>query len=95
MPWKFQGSGESIFGGSEKDCYFLKTPKWQHKLVGEYKREKLVSLFLNNAAKTCLHGLKISENIEIKPVFQSKAFFHLSKNLDASFPAPLTTHANI
>ena len=34
---KFQGSGESRLGGSEKDCYFLKIPKWQHKLVRDYK----------------------------------------------------------
>ena len=72
---KFQGSGESRFGGSEKDRYFLKIPKWQHKLVRDYKRGKLVSYFLNNAAKTCLYGLKISGNIEIEHFFQSKAFF--------------------
>ena len=77
---KFQGSGESRFGGSEKDRYFLKIPKWQHKLVPDYKRGKLVSYFLNNATRTCLYGLKISENIEIEHVFQSKTFFHLSSN---------------
>ena len=66
---KFSGSGENKFGGSEKDRYFLKIPKWQHKLVWDYKRGKLVSYFLNNAAKTCLYGLKISENIEIEHVF--------------------------
>ena len=54
------------FGGSEKDCYFLKILKWQHKLVGDFKLGKLVFYFLNNAAKTCLYGLKISENIEIE-----------------------------
>ena len=27
---KFQGSGESRFGGSGKDRYFVKFPKWQH-----------------------------------------------------------------
>ena len=37
-----------------------KIPKWQHKLAWDYKRGKLVSYFLNNAAKTCLYGLKIS-----------------------------------
>ena len=52
MSRKFQGSDHSRFGGSEKDCYFLKFPKWQHKLVWNYKRGKLVSYFLNNAAKT-------------------------------------------
>ena len=72
---KFQGSGKSRFGGSEKDRYFLKIPKWQHKHVRDYKRRKLVSYFLNNAAKTCLYGLKISENIDIEHIFQSKAFF--------------------
>ena len=30
---------------------FLKSPKWQHKLVREYKRGKLILYFLNNAAK--------------------------------------------
>ena len=81
---KFQGSGESRFDGSEKDRYFLKIPKWQHKHVRDYKRGKLVSYFLNNAAKTCLYGLKISQNIDIEHVFQSKAFFHLSSNLHTS-----------
>ena len=81
---KFQGSGESRFSGSEKDRYFLKIPKWQHKLVRDYKRGKLVSYFLNYAAKTCLYGLKILENIEIEHVFQSKALFHLSSNLRTS-----------
>ena len=81
---KFQGSGKSRFGSSEKDRYFLKIPKWQHKHVWDYKRGKLVSYFLNNAAKTCLYGLKISENIDIEHVFQSKAFFRLSSNLHTS-----------
>ena len=81
---KFQGSEESRFGDSEKDRYFFKTPKWQHKHVRDYKRGKLVSYFLNNAAKTCLYGLKISENIDIEHVFQSKAFFCLSSNLHTS-----------
>ena len=83
---KTQGSGKSRFGGSEKDRYFSKTPKWQHKHVRDYKRRKLVSYFLNNAAKTCLYGLKISENIEVEHVFQSKAFFffYLSSNLHGS-----------
>ena len=63
-----------MFGGSEEDCYFLKIPKWQNKLVRDSKWGKLVSYFLNKAAKTCLNGLKISENVEIGHVFQSKAF---------------------
>ena len=72
---KFQGSGESRLDGSEKDRYFLKFPKWWHKFFRDYKRGKVVSYSLNNAAKTSLYGLKISENIEIKHVFQSEAFF--------------------
>ena len=59
MARKFQGSGESRFGSSEKDCYFLKIPNWQQRFVWEYKQGKLVSYFLNNTAKACLHGLKI------------------------------------
>ena len=62
----------------------MKIPKWQHELARYYKRGKLVSYFLNNAAKTCLYGLKISENIEIGYFFQSRAFSHLSSNLHAS-----------
>ena len=52
-----------------------KIPKWQYKLVRDYKRGKLVSYFVNNAAKTCSYGLKIPGNIKIEHVFQSKAFF--------------------
>ena len=66
---KFQGSGESRSGGSEKDRYFLKIWKWQDDLVQDNKRRKLVSFFLNKACKTCFYGLKISENIEIEHVF--------------------------
>ena len=55
-----------------------KIPKWQYKLVREYKRGKLVSYFLNNADKTCSYGLKIPDNIKIEHVFQSKAFFFIS-----------------
>ena len=84
MPRKFQGSGESRFELSEKDRYFLKIPKWQYKLVREYKRWKLVFYFLNKAAKTCSYGLKISENIETKNVFQSKVF-HFSNTLYTSY----------
>ena len=72
---KFLKVGESRFGNSEKDRHFLKIPTWQHKIVREYKRGNLVLYFLNNAAETYLNGLKISENIEIEHVFQSKAFF--------------------
>ena len=46
---KVQGSDKRRFDSSEKDCYFLKIPKWQHKLVHDYKWGKLVSYFLNNA----------------------------------------------
>ena len=60
---KFQGSGESRSGGSEKDRYFLNIQKWQNKLVRDYKRGNLVSYFVNNAVKICLYGLNISENI--------------------------------
>ena len=81
---KFQEFDESKYGGSEKDRYFLKIPKWLHKLVRDYKRGNLVSYFLNNAAKTCLYWLKVSENIEIQHAFQSKTFFHLSSNLHTS-----------
>ena len=71
----------------------MKIPKWQHKLAGYYKRGKLVCylilslflfLFLNNAAKTCLYGLKISKNIEIGHAFQSRVFFHLTSKLHTS-----------
>ena len=55
----------------------LKIPKWQRKLVWDYKWGKLVSYFLNNAAKSCVYGLKISDNVEIEHVFHSKAFFIL------------------
>ena len=65
---KFHGSGKNRFGAFETDCYLLKIPKRQLKRVQNYKRANLVSCFLNNAAKTCLYGLKISENIEIEHV---------------------------
>ena len=60
----------------------------------------MVSYFLNNAAKTGLHELKISENIKIEHVIQSKAFFHLSGNLQTSRfsaygPGALNTAHNI
>ena len=84
MPWKFQGFFEGRSGSSEKDRYFMKISKWQHKLILKYKRRKLTSYFLDNAAKTCSYGLSISENIEIKHVFQSKLFFHHSNFLHTS-----------
>ena len=62
----------------------MKIPKWQHELARYYKRGKLVSYFLNIATKTCLYGLKISENIEIGHFFQSRTFFHLSSKLHTS-----------
>ena len=60
MPRKFQGFGGCRFRSSEKDCYFLKIPKWQHNLIQEYNQGKLASDFIDNAAKTCSYGLKIS-----------------------------------
>ena len=74
----FQGFRECRFGSSDKDHCFLKITKWQHELIREYKRQKLASYFLDNASKTCLYGLNISENIENEHVLQSKAFFHNS-----------------
>ena len=62
----------------------MKISKWQHELARYYKRGKLVSYFLNNAAKTCLYGLKILENIQIGHFFQPRTFFHLSSNLHTS-----------
>ena len=94
MPRKLQRSDDNRLGDSEKHPYFLKFLKWQDKLVREYKEGKSVSYFLNNAAKTCLyglkisdnfHGLKISDNFQIKYVFQSKAFFHLCNFLHTTF----------
>ena len=53
MPSKFQGFGECRFGGSEKDRYYLKIPKWQHKFIQDYKGGKLASYFPDKATKTC------------------------------------------
>ena len=64
-----------------RNLLIFEDSKWQHELARYYKRGKLVSYFLNNAAKTRLYGLKISEIIEIGHLFQSRAFFHLSSNL--------------
>ena len=80
MPREFQISSKNRFSGSEKDRYFLKIPKWQHKLVWENKRGKL---FLMGYVYM---GLKSSENIEIKHAFQSKAFF---------ITVTLTTHVSL
>ena len=55
------------------------------KLVRDHKWGKLVVYSLNTASKRYLHGLKLLEDIEIEYVFQSKAFFHLSNNLHASY----------
>ena len=77
---KFQGSRKFRLSGFEKDHYFLRIPKSQHKLIRNYKRGKLVSYFLNNAAET-LYGANISENTKVGHVFQSKALFHLTSNL--------------
>ena len=46
---------------------------------------KLISYFLNNAAKTCLYGLNISENVEIGYFFQCRTFLHPSGNLHRSY----------
>ena len=75
MPRKFKRSGKNRFGVSEKDPYFLNIPKWQHKLVQEYKQGKLFSYFLEVVARRWSNGLKISKNIEIKYFFQSKTPF--------------------
>ena len=81
MPRKFQGFRECRFRGPEKDYYYLKTPKWEHKIIRKYKPGKLASYFLDNAAKSRSYKLKISENFEIKHLFQSKSFIHHSNFL--------------
>ena len=48
----FKDPARVDLGDSEKEYYFVKIPKWQHKLVWNYKQGKLVSYLLNNAAKT-------------------------------------------
>ena len=87
---KLEGFGEGRFGGSKKDCYILKIPEWLHKPFWDYKPGKLVSYFLNNAAKRCFYWLKISENIEIEHVFQSKVFFYLDTSYLSSFRKQLS-----
>ena len=80
---KFPWLGEVRFGSSEKD-QFLKIPKWQHKLVWGYKRGKLVSYFLSNAAQTCLYGIT-SENIVLSMPFSLKHFFFISAAIFTQF----------
>ena len=46
-----------------------------HKLVRNYKRGKLFTYFLNNAAKTRLYGLEISESLKLSMFFSLKHFF--------------------
>ena len=59
-----------------KKIVFFKIPKWHYNLIGEYKRAKLTSYYLDNAAKTFSCELNIFKNIEIKHVFQSKSLFY-------------------
>ena len=75
MPRIFQGYSECRFHGSENDRYYLKIAKSQHKHAQENKRGRWITYFLDNTAKTCSYRPKISENLEIKHVFQSKPFF--------------------
>ena len=82
MSRKYWKNFESKFDSSEKRSLFFEDSKWQHKLVRDYSQGKLNSYFLNNAAKTCLYELKISDSIE--HVFQSTTFSHLSNNLHTS-----------
>ena len=82
MSRKYWENFESKFDGFEKRSLFFEDSKWQHKLVRDYSQGKLNSYFLNNAAKTCLYELKISDSIE--HVFQSTTFSHLSNNLHTS-----------
>ena len=72
MPKRFQGPGGSRFGSSEKDLHFLKISKGQHKLI---------SYFLNNAARIYSYGLKVSENIEIKHIFQSTVYISVTVSI--------------
>ena len=55
----------------------------------------MVPFFLINAAKTYLYVLKISGDIEIEHVFQSKAFFHLSVFKDIFFTSCLSRFKDI
>ena len=75
MPRKFQGSGESWFGGFEKIRIFWRFQNGSINLFGNASQESWFLIFKKNAVKTRSYGLKISEIIEIKYVFQSKGFF--------------------
>ena len=75
MPRKFQGFNECRFGGSEKDRYFFKIPKWQHKLIQKYKRGKLASYFLDNAVKTCSYELNFRRTLKSNMSFSPNLFF--------------------
>ena len=82
--WEISRIQWEQFRGSEKDRQFFKISKWQHKFARDCKRGNIVYYFPNNAGKTCIYGPKISENIEIEHVFQPKAYFHFSRNLNTS-----------
>ena len=71
---KFQGSSKSRIGVSQKDHYFLKIPKWQHKLVQDYKRGKLVSCFRNNADKNVYIDQKFQRVSKLSMSFGLKHF---------------------
>ena len=86
-----QKSWRIRFGSFEKHCYFFKISKWKYTFVRDYMCGKLFSYFLNNAAKTCLYELTISENIENKHVlFQSKHLFISIAITTQVASAPLT-----
>ena len=68
----FKDPTKGRFGSSGKDRYFLKILKQQHNFFLDCKREKLVSYFLNNAAKTCLkfwRPLKLSMSFSLNQFF--------------------------
>ena len=72
---------EEVWRFWKRSLFFL-NPKMTAKTCSGLRARKVDwSYFVNNAAKTCLYGLKISENTEIEHAFQSKSFFHLSSNL--------------
>ena len=75
---EFKESHESEFRVLKKIAVFW---KFQNGIIGLFR---IISYFLNNAAKTCFYGLKISGNIEIEHVFQSQAVFHSSSKLYAN-----------
>ena len=51
----------------------MKIPKWEHKLVWNYKRGKLVSFFLNNASKTLLY--KFQRTLKLSMFFSLTHFY--------------------